>query len=297
MNQWPHQQPGFGMPQVTRIVKAILIANIAGFVLQLFGGIVLGSPEELGGSISRFNLLFGLSWIGLKQLWLWQLVTYMFLHGGLMHLLFNMLALFFLGPEVERTLGGRQFMILYFGCGILGGLGWLLLSFGTVGYCVGASGAVYGMIGAFGGLYPNRELSFFVFPIPIPIKLKARTLALGLLGFSFVMMLSASGGVAHAAHLVGGIAGYLYGRKMGLRVFHGQSQSGGGIVGRIADWLESLENRIQRRPARPFDRAQPGPPTQTEVDAVLDKLARSGWSSLSKKDRELLDRASKGEQS
>jgi hypothetical protein len=110
--------------------------------------------------------LLALSYNGLFRGMIWQPVTYMFLHGGFMHLLFNMFTLFFLGPETERAMGSRHFLAMYLLSGVLGGLGWIWLSPHSHALCVGASGAIYGVLAAFATLYPRRRHPAGLFHFP-----------------------------------------------------------------------------------------------------------------------------------
>ena len=98
--------PGRGF--LTPAVRFLLIATGITFVAQIAGDLLTGG---------KFTLLFSLSWAGLKHFFVWQLATYLFLHGGLFHILLNMLGLFFFGQDTERALGTKRFMALYFVCG------------------------------------------------------------------------------------------------------------------------------------------------------------------------------------
>ena len=238
-----------------------------------------------------FTPVFALSWPGMRHLALWQPVTYMFLHGGFWHLFFNMLGLFFLGPETERVLGRRRFTVLYFVCGILGGLGWLLFS-GQRGICVGASGAVLGVLAAFAALFPDRPVTLLVFFV-LPVTMRARTMALGLGVATLMMMFGQSGGsIAHAAHLVGGLAGWLY----VTLVFNRKGSRRGWNLRR---WWHEMRWRWDRRNFKVVSRpdniwdAPPEPPTADEVDAALEKISRYGLNSLTDAEREILQRASR----
>ena len=114
--------------------------------------------------------LLPLSMAGLRNGMFWQPLTYIFLHGGFLHLLFNMFTLYFLGPETERTMGSKHFLAMYLLSGILGGLGWIWLSPHPQALCVGASGYIFGVLAAFATLYPRRRLTmliFFVFPVTL----------------------------------------------------------------------------------------------------------------------------------
>jgi membrane associated rhomboid family serine protease len=140
---------------------------------------------------------------------IWQLATYMFLHGNVGHVLFNMLALWMFGSDLERDWGTRRFLNFYFFCGVGAGLcdvtARLILGDGQIP-TIGASGAIYGILLAFGLLYPHRRI-YLWFVLPIPARIFA--LILGAIAF-----LSAFGGrgsnVAHIAHLGGMVFGYFY---------------------------------------------------------------------------------------
>lgn len=239
------------------------------------------------------SVLLGLSLPGLIHGWVWQLISYLFLHGNAWHLLANMLGLFFFGPELERTLGRRRFLAAYFICGILAGLGWIFLSglewFLVSGYrpalCIGASGAIFGLLGIFGALFPNRQVTLLVFFV-LPVTLTARALVLVLMAVSVVFLIGDSGNVAHAAHLAGGLAGYLYGRqrRAGFTADYAiVSPPGRSIWSRIQFW---------KRPRLRIHRVEPRVSPE-EIDAVLDKINRQGYASLSRTEMEILDHASR----
>ncbi|MDR2012434.1 MAG: rhomboid family intramembrane serine protease [Rhodanobacter sp.] len=183
------------LPPVTR---AILYANITVFLLQHVGGDM--------SLVVHFALWpWGASPYGdVPGFGIWQLVTYAFLHGGLAHLAFNMLALWMFGGPIEHTLGAKPFAIYYFVCVIGAALAQLLVvAFFTGGYypTVGASGGVMGILLAFGMMYPRQRILLY-FAIPIPawqfvIGYGALELFLGVTG--------TQAGIAHFAHL-GGMA-------------------------------------------------------------------------------------------
>ncbi len=205
----------FGPGAVTPIVKMLIWANVGTFVAMQIAPVL----------VQFFGLtpatVFG-------RLWLWQPFTYLFLHGWFTHILFNMLALWMFGTELERLWGSQFFLRYYFVTGTGAGVAMLAASlipsvFGERMYVtttIGASGAVYGLLMAFAIYYPTRPLYMFPFPIPIPAKYFV--LIIG--GFVFFSSLSdTTGGVAHMAHLGGLIVGYLYlkrgGRGAGLGQF------------------------------------------------------------------------------
>ncbi len=196
----------------------------------------------------------------------WELITYQFLHQGPMHLISNMLGLYFLGPEVERGIGTNRFFILYFLSGILGGLGWSLLA-PAWHSCVGASGAVFGVLGAYAALYPNRELILIIFPFK-PIKAWVLVLFFG--AYELLHTLNGPGGaIANSAHLGGGIAGYIYALTIGR-----------------PDLMRKLKKKMAARPA-------PSAVSQNEIDRILDKAASKGMHSLTQDERTTLKRAGK----
>jgi membrane associated rhomboid family serine protease len=183
-------------------MKALIAANVAIFILaQLPGGGML--PVWLGLMPAAT----------IEQLRIWQPATYMFLHAGLFHLLFNMLALWMFGTELERLWGTRYFLKFYFVCGI--GAGMLTVLFAVLPFdvsralygsiVIGASGAIYGLLLAYGLYFPDRPiLMFMLFPIP------AKYFVMIIGAIAFYSSLGATGGVASATHLGGLVVGYLY---------------------------------------------------------------------------------------
>lgn len=261
---------------VTPMVKKLLLATIGVFLVQWL--MALSPDTTLGGSwVTRG---FGLSLSGILHLQVWQLFTYMFLHGGWWHLFLNMLMLFMLGPETERALGSRQFLMVYLLSGVLGGVGWLIISAGATPTlpCVGASGAVFGIIGAFAALFPHRQVTLLLFFV-IPITMKAWVMAVGLAAFEFFFMIEQpfGGGVANAAHLAGGLAGYVFVRsafREGLRRSRPTTPGGRDL----SKWVPKI-----------FHPAE----DSAEIDRILDKIEREGIGSLSRSERATLQRRSR----
>ena len=138
---------------------------------------------------------------------LWQLVSYGFLHGGLAHLFFNMFALYMFGMPIERLWGTRRFLIFYFVCMIGAGLVQLAVAHlsGEIYPTIGASGAVFGLLLAFGMMYPNARIMLLI--PPIPMKAKYFVVGYGLLTLFFGMTGTMSG-IAHFAHLGGMLFGF-----------------------------------------------------------------------------------------
>ncbi|HLX13248.1 MAG TPA: rhomboid family intramembrane serine protease, partial [Bacteroidota bacterium] len=224
----------------------------------------------------------------------WQLVTYMFLHAGLMHLLFNMFALWMFGMELENEWGAKKFLTYYFLCGIGGGVSHLLLApfFGAAGPTVGASGAIYGVLLAFGMMYPDRPI-FVYFLLPI----RARYFVILYIALELYNGVTGTpDGVAHFAHLGGAAVGLVYlliDRRLlpGKKFFeytksrfvqpeHVNQYSAGG-KNEISDAkfyeLHNDEDRVN----------------QQRVDEILDKISQNGYQSLSDEEKRILFDASK----
>ena len=194
------------LPAVTR---NLLIANIVVFLLQQVMGETLiahfalwpWGPDQLAQLSNGSEVA-----IGFRP---WQLVTYAFMHGGYMHIFFNMFALYMFGGAIEQTFGWRHFTLYYFVCLLMAALAQLLVvKYFTHGFepTLGASGAIFGLLLAFGMLYPHEKLMLLFLPIPIPAWLFV-------IGYGAVeLVLGVSGwqaDVAHFAHLGGMLGGFL----------------------------------------------------------------------------------------
>lgn len=190
----------FGPGPMSTALKALIGANVLMFVAQLLFPIVTD--------------LLGLhpAWV-LRYLWVWQLATYMFLHGGIFHIVFNMLALWMFGTELERIWGTRYFLKFYLVTGIGAGFLTVLFSLLPFGFAqqlqhaniIGASGAIYGLLLAYALYFPDRPIyMYFVFPVPAKIFV-------AIMGaIAFLSSLSELGGVANATHLGGLLVAYLF---------------------------------------------------------------------------------------
>ncbi|HMO03022.1 MAG TPA: rhomboid family intramembrane serine protease [Kiritimatiellia bacterium] len=250
----------FQAGQLTRGVALLLGACGGVFALQ----VILPTAME-----NEFVRLFGLSVDGIKQGWWWQVMTYGLLHGNLLHILLNMLGLYFLGPELERHMGFPAFLVMFGCCVVLGGLGWLAMMYPTEGVCVGASGGIFGLIGAFAGFFPRRQITllvFFVLPVTMPAWLMGALFGLVQLAYLFD---PGPSGIAYAAHLAGGIAGYVFAR-LAMRP------------------RTAMRYDVQRRSMFAADS-----PSSEEIDRILDKISREGIHTLTPRERDQLQRAGK----
>ncbi len=249
---------------LTPAVRILLFANIGVFILQIF------APR------------FFLNWLALVPAFfvqgrIWQLATYMFLHGDIFHLFFNMLGLWVFGREVEERMGTRRFAYYYFFTGVGAGICALIFGWGLYVHVVGASGAVYGILLAFAMFFPNRPVTLLLFFI-LPVTMTARALVAVFGGLALLVALSSGGqGLGALAHLGGLLFGWLFMRLPALaaarRTFAGR---------------RGVERRL-----RAFDRAESERRRlQAEIDELLEKISRKGMGSLTDGERSRLYEAS-----
>lgn len=302
----------FNTPTIT---KNLLIINVLAFVATM----VFPSLTDMGGLhfflASDFNVL--------------QLLTYMFLHAGFTHILFNMFGLWMFGRVMESVWGPRKFLFYYISCGIGAGLmqeiaqfvqfymmikadypmagladiieaghmNSMLLNGWTT---VGASGAIYAILLAFGMTFPNERI--FIFPLPLPIK--AKWFVIFYAAIELFSAISVSGdGVAHMAHLGGMLFGFLMIRYWNSHPGAGYGRSNGA---QFFDNLKNTFDQYRNRRARPDDTGRATQDTdrtrqetdweynarkkanQDEIDRILDKIRKSGYDSLTKEEKQKL---------
>jgi len=225
MPRYGQAQISFG-PPFTGVVKRLCIVTSAAFLLTYL-------PAQFLGWQIPF-LLFGLTPYDVTHhLWVWQLVTYLFLHGGWMHIIFNLFALWMFGYDLERVWGPRRFLTYFFLTGIGAGLFSVLLQPSSYTSTIGNSGAVYGILLAYGMLFPDRPIFLW---FVIPVKAKWFVLIMGAIEF-YLSLTQPGSGVAHVAHLGGMLFGFLY-----LRAKRG---GGTGLDwrGQYAEWRRARMRR------------------------------------------------------
>ena len=262
---------------ITPGVRFLVIACVVAFVLQH------AVDRHTDG---LFTLIFGLRRNALIEGEIWQLLTYIFLHGGVGHLILNMFGLFMFGREVEDELGLKRFAALFLSCGIVAGVGWVVISGSAPAVCIGASGAVFGIMGAFAAAFPDRRVALL---LP-PVVLTARAMVAIVGVITLLSLVADDGSIAHAAHLAGGVVGYMY----GMRHVRGRSMARGRIgahVYRKPAWFAAVLTR--RGWNRQADDASL-PPSREEVDRILEKIKAQGLNALSKRERDTLENASRG---
>jgi membrane associated rhomboid family serine protease len=282
-NSYNGSGSGFGLSigrKWTRAVMILIIVNVSVFVIQLifssissqWGGVSPGTDmdgmvPQLTLGPDQFTTIFWLyKPLAIGKLWLWQFVTYMFLHSveSPWHIIFNMLVLWMFGSEVERAMGTRKFLTMYFTAGIFAGMFCCL--FTPESPIIGASGAIFAVEIAFAMFFPNATIIFFMFPI------KAKYLVMVFAGITVIScIIPSSGNTAHFAHLGGLIYGFLFIR----------------YEPRFSSFLLSWQNQQQER------EYQKEEDIKRQVDVLLDKVNRGGMKSLTRRERNFLRSASK----
>jgi len=253
---------------MTRTVKAIIAVTAGVFLLQLVTGLA-ASP----GAADPFSMVFALVPSAVfERFQAWRLLTYAFLHGGPFHVLFNMLAVYFFAPGVERNLGsGRHFLFFYLAAAFTGGICQAVLSLllGADVPIIGASAAVMGIIAAAAVYTPDQPVILFIFPM------RLKHLALIFVGADVVFMLqeirAGTGHVARLAHLGGAAFGFLY------------------VV--LLPRLHRLSFRFRR--ARAARREKRAADAEAELDRILRKIKEQGLSSLTRRERTFLMKRSR----
>jgi membrane associated rhomboid family serine protease len=279
---------GAGM---TTAVKYLIIANFGCFLLQNLSGSWLSWAELVPAQV-------------VHQFAVWQLVTYMFLHGGPWHIIINMLMLWMIGCEIERYWGAKQFLLYYFICGIGAGVCQTviqILFFNPHASVIGASGAVYGLLMAFGILFSDRMITLLILFI-LPVHIMAKYLVMIMAVLSLLLgVFGDDSGVAHFAHLGGMLVGFVYlkfdwrwrvpGRKS-ARTFEYSSTSGGTARGlpALKNWFRQRAQK--RRHMEVVRRRQRELHLRERVDAILDKINEVGYENLSDEEKQILRRAS-----
>lgn len=280
------RQPAYRERRLSYTVQLLIVCAVV-FVIEC---IFCGYPPMFSD-----GNLFALSVDGIKHGYLWQLLTYQFMHGGLMHILLNAWAIYIFGTAIEETLGGKNFLILFLTSGAIGGLVQVLFGFiwpdffgGSV---VGASAGAFGLVAAFALLFPERELTLLLFFV-LPLRLTAKALLIGSAALAVFGLFIHSDNVANAAHIGGMLTGIVF-----IRQF---------IQGRWPDWkfpsrraaprklvaARTGKGESWRAPAGKSDEELSAEEfLQKEVDPILDKISAQGIQSLTQREREILEQA------
>lgn len=271
----------------TSVLAWLISAVVAGFVLQLVFARILEMTDVL-------EHYFGLSTSGLRGGKVWTLLTYCFLHDtrNLLHIVGNLLGLYFLGRVLLPMLGATRFLSLYAGMVIAGGAVWAAVNWHVGGSVIGASAGVAGLFVVFACFYPSQPVTFLLFFI-LPVTLKPKYMAIALLlvdlaGCIFyeVMGLPSPFGFAHSAHLGGMAAGWIYFRY--LHEARWRLPSGRADI-ELPRWMK----KTAKSPAPAAFQVNVGSPgdLRTEVDRILDKINSQGFGALSADEKRILDEA------
>jgi len=284
------------------VIKTVIVTNIAFFILASFSKFIAVERATLLGyeTVSLYEYVlrhFALMPLG-YGFYLWQLITYQFLHASFGHLFFNMFAFWMFGMEIENYLGSKRFLLYYLLCGIGAGIIHIIFSpilSGQFAPTIGASGAVYGILIAFALLFPNRYIFlYFLFPI------KAKYL----IGFYIILELLSIGdfsAVAHLAHIGGAIMGYvllklfkywdIYSINRSYHNYNKRKNNPNDFFSRVKPYTRKKEEiYVDYEEVSYIDSDEP---TQEEIDRILDKISIGGYQSLSEKEKEILFKASK----
>ena len=267
------------------MTKNLLIINVLVFLAQY----ILNSEHPAANVLGYYG---SLHFFMVEDFHIYQFLTYMFLHGSFTHILFNMFAVWMFGSVMERVWGPKKFLFYYIVCGVGAGIIqelvqlWQLVDIPTLG----ASGAVYGILLAFGMIFPNERM--FIIPFPFPIKAAIEL---------FSAMSGPGDGVAHMAHLGGMLFGYLlirywrnhpdssqrFGRSYGQEFFdnlrrkYEDRQHNQRMHAEQTRWEERRRETDEEYNVRQKQ-------NQEEIDAILDKIRKSGYDSLTKEEKKKL---------
>ena len=277
------------------VIKNLLIINGVIFAITLL-------TEQL-----VFNGMPGIyivdKWFALNPLaegynfQIWQLITYQFLHANFSHILFNMFGLWMFGMEIENIWGSRKFLYFYLLCGVVAGLFNLFLTpllGAPPAFTVGASGAIYGVLIAFGLFFPNRYIFLYFF---IPVKAKY------LIGFFVILeffMVNSGGNVAHLAHLGGALAGFVFillDSKSNIElknIFRKNTFQQKTPLNPFGKMANPFKKKPDIQDAHFYDlESGQRDISQAEIDEILDKISNSGYQNLTEQEKKVLFEASK----
>lgn len=283
----------------------ILVINAACFFIQsIFGGWTIQTPAPLESptapsEINVFREYIYLSVEGIMSGYVWQLITFQFMHGDFMHLLFNSLAIFFIGRAVEKQLAPEKFLFLYLFSGVAGGLLqiiWLMI-LGQGGSVVGASAGLFGLLGAFGLLLGHEIITvllFFILPVSFPGRI---LIPIGIVISILGMVGDKGSGVAHAAHL-GGILGalvylkYIYNEYKEFSFSSYFKNNSSGKIIKVSNFKKKKPRTIDVNPIS-GSRTKPKSdmPGDDEINKILDKINEKGIHAITPEERKKLEKA------
>jgi membrane associated rhomboid family serine protease len=245
-----------GHPFFGSAVGRIIVATVAVFFLQ--------------NLVPAINAWLALTpRLAVEHLYVWQVVTYMFLHGGFWHLFFNLIVLYFMGNMVESVWGARRFVVYYLTCGVGGGILHILLQYDAS--VIGASGAIFGLYLAAAMLFPDSYV-YLYFLVPVKVKY----FVIGLAVMQLANGIAGPAGVAYFAHMGGMLAGlWFFRRDIARRVRFN--------IGPRRQWKSDVADRRRRDDESRTD----------NIDSILDKISAKGYEKLTPTEKRILDNYSR----
>ncbi len=262
-------------------VAMLILANVAVYILQTFlppVEIPVSTPDGMQiMKTDKISESFSLVSTAVRSGQIFRVFTYMFIHGGFGHILFNMWGLYLFGSLLESKIGSMRFISLYFLSGLLGAAFWLSFNWSSPIPCIGASGALFGVIIATAMFFPDLQIMLLIPPIPMKLKTFAVVYVVAEIFFE---MTSIDGGIAHIVHLGGGLGGYIF-----VALF-----CRGGTTG-IGSFFKRQNDRLDKNLNSEGWSIKAESVSQKELDRLLDKISAQGINSLSEEEMETLRRA------
>ncbi len=257
-------------------VPAIILVNVIIFLLQQM------TMTRTVGGYSYSSLTYSMALIPYSvttNYEIWRVFTYMFLHGGFWHLLLNMWGIYLFGSMLEQYMGSKKFLLLYFISGLSGGVFWLAFNWSSMAVCIGASGALFGVLVGAALLFPNSMIMLLI--PPIPLKLRTFAIIYALIE-TFSAVTGIDGQIAHLAHIGGLIGGYLVMRFM--------------YPANVYDIFKFLKIPALHKAPKNFSpkaakKWKMAGISTTKIDDILDKISKNGINSLTEDELSTLKQA------
>lgn len=256
-------------------VPTIIFVNVVFFLLQQLNVTRVGAYSYSSITYSLALIPYSVS----SNYEIWRVFTYMFLHGGFWHLLLNMWGVYLFGSMLEQYMGSKKFLLLYLISGLFAGIFWMAFNWNSMVVCIGASGALFGILTGAALLFPNSMIMLLI--PPIPLKLRTFAIIYALIE-TFSAVSGFDGQVAHLAHIGGLVGGYLVMRIM--------------YPGEVYDIFKFLKiSNIRRQPKNFSGKASKSwkitGVSPSKIDEILDKISRNGINSLTEEEITALKQA------
>jgi membrane associated rhomboid family serine protease len=296
----PYMREAPGEPDASKasMVTTLLVITIGVFVLQQVLNVFF--PGVGGRNNAFFGEWFALSGQNFQDLKVWTILSYGFLHStqGFLHILGNMLGLFFVGRMIEPILGRDRFLFLYIGSTLIGGFVYLLFHLNDAQLVVGASAAVFGIMSFFCLLRPEQPITlllFFIIPLTVKPKWVFRVSLVISAGGLLFYELPGNSYIAHSAHLGGILAGFAYFRFVfnasNRGPFKRSTSAPAATSVELPEWFKRKKKQPATRNMNYTVNRSSRDELQQEVDRILDKINATGFGSLTNDEKQTLDRA------